>query len=97
MYLELRRRGYDVYIGKVGNAEVDFIATNENGTEYYQVALTVRDEKTLTRELASLDIITDHNPKFLLTLDDDPIAIHNGIKQVNALEWLLGQHVLDMR
>ena len=90
IYLELLRRGYEVRIGKIGNAEVDFIATSENGVEYYQAALTVRDEITLARELAPLDIITDHYPKFLLTLDDDLPTSHNGIKQLNALDWLLG-------
>jgi predicted AAA+ superfamily ATPase len=89
VYLELLRRGYDVRIGKVGSSEVDFIATNENGVEYYQAALTVRDKNTLARELKPLDSISDHNPKFLLTLDEDPIASHNGIKQINALDWLL--------
>ena len=90
VYLELLRRRYDVRIGKVGNAEVDFIATNENGIEYYQVSLTVRDESTLIRELKPLDSISDHNPKFLLTLDEDPEASHNGIRQINVLDWLLG-------
>ena len=89
VYLELLRRGYEVRIGKVGNTEVDFIAVNENGIEYYQVALTVRDENTLARELGPLDCISDHNPKFLLTMDDDPEASHNGIRQVYALNWLL--------
>lgn len=89
VYLELLRRGYEVYVGKIGNVEVDFAVTGENGTEYYQVALTVREESTLQRELASLDAINDHNPKYLLTLDDDPPADYNGIKQLNALDWLL--------
>jgi predicted AAA+ superfamily ATPase len=90
VYLELLRRGYEVRVGKVGSAEIDFIATNEQGTEYYQVALTVRDENTLSRELAPLDSINDHNPKFLLTLDEDPMASYKGIKRLNALDWLLG-------
>jgi len=89
IYLELLRRGYEVRIGKVGNAEVDFIATNENGVEYYQSALTVRAADTLAREVASLKSINDHNPKYLLTLDEDPMVSHNGIKQLNALDWLL--------
>ena len=87
--LELLRRGYQVYVGKIGNAEVDFIVIGEDGTEYYQVALTVREETTLQRELAPLDAIQDHHPKFLLTLDDDPPADYNGIKQLNVLDWLL--------
>ncbi len=89
VYLELLRRGYEVFVGKSDRSEIDFIATNEEDTEYYQVALTVRDEKTLLRELAPLESANDHNGKYLLTLDDDPPCSHNGIKQVNALDWLL--------
>ncbi|MBS6601341.1 MAG: ATP-binding protein [Clostridium sp.] len=89
IYLELLRRGYEIYIGKVGSTEVDFIAINDEGIEYYQVALTVHDEKTLERELYPLNSISDHNPKYLLTLDNDPITSHNGIKQINAIDWLL--------
>lgn len=89
IYLELLRRGYEVHIGKMGTAEVDFVAINEDGVEYYQVALSVLDENTLKRELTPLDSIPDHNPKFLLTMDVLPITSHNGIKQINALDWLL--------
>lgn len=89
IYLELLRRGYKVYIGKFGNAEVDFIAVNAEGEEYYQVAQTVLDEHTLQRELSPLDAIKDHNPKYLLTLDYTPVTSYNGIRQINALEWLL--------
>lgn len=91
VYLELLRRGYEVYVGKVGPAEVDFIAIGEEGEEYYQVAYTVidADGKTLERELAPLDAISDHNPKYLLTMDLGPMVSHNGIKQVNVLDWLL--------
>lgn len=89
VYLELLRRGYDIHIGKVGTSEVDFIADGEDGREYYQVALTVRDEATLHRELSPLDAIDDHNPKYLLTLDNDPPADYKGIKQFNAIDWLL--------
>jgi predicted AAA+ superfamily ATPase len=89
IYLELLRRGYDVFVGKTGNAEVDFVAADEHGIEYYQVALTVRDDNILQRELAPLNSISDHNPKYLLTLDDDPPANYNGIRQINALDFLL--------
>ncbi len=89
VFLELLRRGYEVYIGKIGAAEVDFIAINEEGESYYQVAQTVMEEMTLKRELASLDAIKDHNPKYLLTMDYAPHTSHNGIKQMNVLEWLL--------
>ena len=89
VYLELLRRGYEIYIGKNDDTEVDFIAINEKGEEYYQVALTVKDEKTLERELKPLDNINDHNPKYLLTTDYTPYTSHNGIKQINVFDWLL--------
>lgn len=89
VYLELLRRGYEVHVGKAGDAEVDFIAINDEGEEYYQVSRTVMEEKTLRRELAPLESIHDHNPKYLLTMDFVPMVSHNGIKQMNALDWLL--------
>lgn len=89
VYLELLRRGYEVSIGKVDDMEVDFIASNNDGIEYYQVAATVRDADTLDRELKPFKKIADHFPKYLLTLDDDPPTFHNGIRQINALDFLL--------
>lgn len=89
VYLELLRRGYEVHIGKIGDAEVDFIAINSEGQEYYQVSQSVLEEQTLQRELASLEMIKDHNPKYLLTLDYTPTVSHNGIRQMNVLEWLI--------
>ena len=82
------RRGYEVYVGKVSSYEVDFIAMNENGVEYYQVSATVRNKETLVNELRPLENISDHNPKYLITLDDDPPVSHNRIKQINALDFL---------
>ncbi len=89
VYLELLRRGYEVSVGKVEDSEVDFIAINDEGESYYQVSQTVMEDQTLKRELASLEAIKDHNPKYLLTMDYTPLTSHNGIKQVNVLEWLL--------
>lgn len=89
VYLELLHRQKKVYIGKVDDLEVDFVAIDADGITYYQVAATIRDEKTLKRELASLQQIKDHYPKFILTLDDDPTADYDGIKRVNALEWMM--------
>ena len=91
VYLELIRRGYRVYVGKNGESEVDFIAIGENGKEYYQVAYTVNDENTLKRELNPLDSIQDHNPKYILTMDDEPVKSYNGIKQVYVLDWLINK------
>ena len=90
IYLELLRRGYDVYVGKIDTFEVDFVAQNRKGTAYFQVALTARDEKTLERELRPLQAIRDHYPKVLLTMDEDPEAQYDGIRRLNARDWILG-------
>jgi len=89
VYLELLRRGYNVYVGKSDDFEVDFVAENEFGEEYYQVSYTVKDESTLDRELKPLNNINDHNSKYLLTTDYTPYTSHNGIKQINVFDWLL--------
>lgn len=91
VYLELLRRGKEVYIGKVDDLEVDFVTIDRDTIAYYQVAATVRDENTLKRELLSLQKIKDQYPKVLLTLDEDPDADYNGIKRVNVLNWLLSE------
>ncbi len=90
VFLELLRRGNEVFIGKIDDLEVDFVAMDGKQTTYYQVAASVRDEKTLARELASLEKISDHYPKIVLTLDEDPQADYNGIRRINALDWLMG-------
>ena len=89
VYLELLRRGYKVYVGKVDNLEVDFVAENRDGLNYFQVALSVRDEKVLARELRSLEKTGDHYPKVLLTLDMDLETDYNGITKMNVIDWLL--------
>jgi len=89
VYLELLRRGYKVYVGKVDEYEVDFVAENREGIKYYQVALSVRDEKVLERELRSLEKTGDHYPKYLLTLDIDLESDYNGIIKKNVVDWLL--------
>ena len=89
VYLELLRRGYKVYVGKVDDLEVDFVTENRDGLRYYQVALSVRDEKVLERELKSLQKTGDHYPKYLLTLDMDLEADYDGIRKINVVDWLL--------
>ena len=91
VYLELLRRGYDVCIGKVDDCEVDFVAMKGRDIMYLQVAASVRDKSTLERELRPLMKIDDNYPKIILTLDDDPACDYDGIKRLNALEWLLGR------
>ncbi len=89
VYLELLRRGYRVYVGKVDDMEIDFVAENRDGLKYFQVALTVRDEKVLERELKSLQKTGDYYPKYLITMDMDLSADYDGITKVNAIDWLL--------
>ena len=89
IFLELLRRGYEVYVGKVDAYEVDFVAQNQDGNTYIQVAASVRDEETLQRELRPLKMIKDNYPKMILTLDDDPAGLYDGIIRKNALDWLM--------
>lgn len=89
VYLELLRRGYRVYVGKVNNTEIDFVAENRDGIKYFQVAITVRDEKVLERELRSLKNTEDHYPKYLITMDMDLTADYEGITKINIVDWLL--------
>lgn len=89
VYLELLRRGYRVYVGKVDDMEIDFVAENRDGLKYFQVALTVRDEKVLERELRSLQKTGDHYPKCLITMDMDLTADYDGITKINVIDWLL--------
>ena len=91
VYLELLRRGYKVYVGKVDELEVDFVAENRDGLKYFQVALTVRDDKVLERELRSLQKTGDHYPKFLITYDMDIEADYDGITKINIVDWLLNK------
>ena len=91
VYLELLRRGYKVYVGKVDDLEVDFVAENRDGLKYFQVALTVRDKSVLERELKSLQKTGDHYPKYLLTLDMDLEADYDGITKINVVDWLLDE------
>ena len=91
IYLELLRRGYEVFVGKVDDTEVDFVAMDGKKTVYLQVAATVRSDATLKRELAPLKKVQDNYPKIILTLDEDPEADYGGIRRINALDWLLGR------
>jgi len=90
IFLELKRRNYEIYIGKIDKSEVDFVVKNNDGIKYIQVSLSVRDENTLNRELKALEAIKDNYPKYIITLDYDN-ANYNGIRQINAIDFLLGR------
>lgn len=69
--------------------EIDFVTNTDLGTKYYQVSLSVLDEKTKQRELEPLQSVSDHNAKILLTLDTLAANDYNGIKHENVIDWLL--------
>lgn len=89
VYLELNRRGFQIWIGKIGNLEVDFIAKNaSNKIEYYQVAWSMSDPKTAEREISSLKAIKDNYPKYIISTDLMTAEIE-GIEHINIVDWLL--------
>lgn len=90
IFLELKRKGYDIHIGKIFDKEIDFVIKNNDGLKYVQVALSVRDENTLKRELEPLQNIKDNYPKYIITLDYDTNN-YDGIKQISAIDFLLGR------
>ncbi len=89
VYFELLRRGYDVAIGKVDNAEVDFIATKPDDKVYIQVTESMTSEDVRKRELAPLQKINDNYEKIVLSLEPGMDASYNGIKSLHLIEWLL--------
>lgn len=89
VYFELLRRGYDVAIGKVDSAEVDFIATKADRKLYVQVTESMRGEEVRMRELRPLRAIRDNYEKIVLTLDTSLNGSYEGIKEHNVIEWLL--------
>lgn len=89
VYLELNRRGYQIWIGKIGEYEVDFIVKNAlNKFEYYQVAWSITDPKTAEREIRPLKSISDNYPKYILSTDIITAEIE-GIEHINIVDWLL--------
>lgn len=92
VYLELLRRGFHICVGALPSGEVDFVARDENGQIYIQVAESTQQPEVLERELKSLRAIKDNYPKLLLTLDEvGATADYDGIQKKNVLRWLLGE------
>lgn len=90
VFLELLRRDYRVYIGKIGDTEIDFIAEKPNEKIYIQVTESMQSEDTRERELRPLRMVTDNYEKIVLSMDRSYINSYDGIKVVNILDWLLG-------
>lgn len=92
VFLELLRRGYEVYVGSMTNGEVDFVAKNPQGLTYYQVSESTLQPEVMEREIRPLQRIKDNYPKYLLTLDEiEATADYDGIRKQNVLRWLLGK------
>lgn len=89
VFLELLRRDYRVYIGKVGETEVDFVAEKPNDKLYIQVTESMQSPETRERELRPLRMIQDNYEKIVLSMDRDFITSYEGIKSLNLIDWLL--------
>lgn len=89
VFLELIRREYRVYIGKVGETEVDFVCEKPNEKMYIQVTETIGSQETLERELRPLRMISDNYEKIILSMDRNYINSYDGIKSLNLIDWLL--------
>ena len=90
VYLELLRRGYTVYVGKDGNAEIDFVAVRQNEKLYVQVTQEIRSKETEKREYDRLLAIHDNYPKYVLRTDDFAGGNYEGIHTMHVADFLLG-------
>ena len=89
VFLELLRRDYRVYIGKIGETEIDFVAEKPNDKVYIQVTESMQSPETRERELRPLRMIPDNYEKIVLSMDRSFINSYDGIKSVNLIDWLL--------
>jgi len=90
VFLELIRRGNEVYIGKADDTEIDFVVKTPQGDrEYYQVAWSTKDQNTFEREMRPFELIKDYNKRILLTTDVEPETSYKGIQKINIIDWLL--------
>lgn len=89
VYHHLKCMQFDVYIGQLGNKEVDFIATKNDQKYYIQVAYLLIEDTTIEREFGNLEAIKDNYPKLVITMDDVPMSNSNGIEHWNIRKFLL--------
>ncbi len=88
VYFELRRRGYNVYVGDIDGKEIDFIATKGGETEYYQVCWTLASQETMEREVRPLRSVRNHYRKTVITADPLPQSLDDGVECVNVIAWM---------
>ena len=94
VYLELLRRGYKVFIGKVDNGEIDFVTFKGDETIYIQVAESIKDENTFIREMKPLKSVKDFNKRVIITTDYDINSSYDGIRHINIIDFLLNKIIL---
>ena len=86
--IELFRRGYDVHVGRVGDKEIDFVATRQNEKIYVQVSYMLASESTIEREFGVYALVRDNWPKYVVSMDELDMS-RDGIKHMNIIEFLL--------
>src|SRR5690606_7340200 len=91
VFLELKRRGYKVYVGKWGQNEIDFVAEKQGDKIYLQVAYKLESEETVNREFSNLLAINDQYPKFVITMDEFWKDTIEGVKHLHIVDFLLGE------
>jgi len=87
VYLELRRKGFEVYTGHLRNKEIDFVAIKNDRIVYVQVCYLLQNEETIDREFSALEKIHDNHEKIVVSLDDVNLPSRNGIKHILAWKW----------
>ena len=90
VFLELKRRGYEVFIGKDGTKEIDFVAVRRDEKVYVQVCVQIPENSD--REVGNLMGLRDHYPKYVVTLNEMDVGIENGIKIIHLADFLLNKH-----
>ena len=89
VFLELKRRGYLVYVGKLGTGEIDFVADKSGAKLYIQVAYKLDGQATIDREFGNLLAVSDQYPKYVITLDDFWQGSLKGVEHLHITQFLL--------
>lgn len=91
VFLELKRKHFEIFTGRNNEAEIDFVVKKQNQILYIQVAESVKDSATLERELSAFKNINDSYPRILITMDKSLNEDYNGVRNINALDFFTGK------